>query len=113
MSDLNEIINEIYQASIKIYSDRKLSASNTIVLTAKLMEFVEKYKNISGIEKKQIVIDVLHQIVDRSGLVEDDSKKDFNYLINSIVPSIIDGLVSANNGQLNLGKEKKGCFFCF
>lgn len=104
--DMEKIFNDI----VKAYSTRMIDQSNIPILLTKLMETVEKLKHLSGIEKRQMVLDILMMIVEKSGLIKDGDKESVLFFIKTVAPLTIDLIISASNGHLKLGNKKSCCF---
>ena len=62
------------------------------------MDSVEKYKNLKGEDKKRIVLSVVSQFVNLSNLSQDD-KTSINILIQTLAPTMIDGIICVANGE--------------
>ena len=73
----------------------------------KLISHVENYKNLSGSEKRTLVIKMLNHIIDITDCPGDDEIWD--PIVKRLVPSIIDSLIKVENKQLKLRKKPK-CF---
>lgn len=102
LTEIEVILNQI----IKIYENRKIDKDSLIVLIVKVMELVEKTRE-SGPEKKQMVLDILSLVIDRSGLIED--KVQMHFLVTILAPSIIDNLIAAYKKQVNFSVKKMCC----
>lgn len=86
--------------------NEKPNASSIIILTTLIIKNVEKIsKDKSGDYKKQIVIDVLYQVIKESKL-EDDAKLSLMYLVDTTIPSTIDTMIGIANHKIDLGKVK-------
>lgn len=101
-------VEKIFNVVVKIFSTMKVDNNSMVFLIMKIMELAEKTDE-AGIVKKQMVIDVLNMIVDKTDFVEHEQKDSFRMLINLTAPGIIDGLVSAYKKQVELSKKK---YFC-
>jgi len=101
-------VEKIFNVIVKMYETMKVDNNSMVFLIMKIMELAEKTKE-AGIVKKQMTIDVLNMIVDKTDLVEQEQKESFKMLINLTAPSIIDGLISAYKKQLELSGKKFWC----
>lgn len=82
-------------------SNNSMSAENIITTTVTLMQISEQFKTLTGPMKKQLVLDVIKDsIKDNEELV---------YLVDMILPSLIDTIISVDKKELRI-KVKK-CFF--
>ena len=73
----------------------------------RLISHVENYKNLTGPEKRSLVIRMLNHIIDITDCPGDDEIWD--PILKRLVPSIIDSMIKVENKQLRLRKKPK-CF---
>ena len=73
----------------------------------RLIAHVQNYKNLTGPEKRSLVIRMLNHIIDITDCPGDDEIWD--PIMKRLVPSIIDSLIKVENKQLQLRKKQK-CF---
>ena len=106
---LIDTIEYLYKFMVTIRTD-KITPTNFIIITTQLIQLVEKYKNLTGYQKKMVVISVIKKLVNSQFNTEDD-KKAINLIINFTLPSIIDNLINAINGNLKFDKENSITFF--
>jgi C4-dicarboxylate-specific signal transduction histidine kinase len=107
--DLVNTADILFNAIIKAYNNRKIEPGNAIIITAMIMEKVEKIKGLSGPEKKQLVIDVMWLLVEKSGLIVEEDKEAMKIIVKNLVPNAIDALVSASHGQLKIQVKSFCC----
>ena len=88
-----------------------LSMDNIVDFVPELIKCAEKYKNLSGLEKKQLVVDLLKNLIDSTDGFGDDAVVD--PILKSLVPSIIDNLIKVDKKQLKLKKSKPSCLCIF
>ena len=69
----------------------------------KLMQHVENYKNLSGSQKKDLVISILKHIIDITDGPGNDAIWD--PILKQLVPTLIDTLITVNDGKLKLRKK--------
>ena len=108
----NVLINtfeSLYEHVKSIHSD-KITASNIVVIVTELVQLTEKYKQLTGNQKKTLVINVVKKLVNTQVENEND-KKTLNTIIDLTLPTVIDNLVNAINGDLKFDKEKAKSFF--
>jgi hypothetical protein len=79
------------------------SLDNIITLVPRLIQHVENYKNLSGENKKNLVIKMLNHIIDVTDCPGDDDILD--PIMKRMVPPLIDTLIEVNSGQLKLKKK--------
>jgi len=83
---------------IKMMSDT-INTNNIVITIVRLIKIVERYKNINGLEKKNLVISVVLRLIQISDL--DNTSK--NYLTNITLNTgyqIIDAIVFATKGKV-------------
>ena len=71
----------------------------------RLISHVENYKNLSGPEKRSLVVRMLNHIIDITDCPGDDEIWD--PILKRLVPSIIDSMIKVENKQLRLRKKPK------
>ena len=125
-NDTSNILTKLNTLSIyvkSIINDNKLTILNHIEITTNLIQFIEiTYNDISGLEKKQLIIDTLKLLVDENNCDNDksnDKRNDNNNednnedndillrIINEVIPQVIDTLIFAINGEIKFEKYKK------
>ncbi len=80
-----------------------LDPSDLILLTATAMQFAQSQKQLSGQQKKELVISVINQIIDGSGLVAPEAQAACHLLVSTTLSMTIDTIVSASQGQFIFG----------
>ncbi len=108
-------VEYLYNHLKTIHSDR-ITPMNVVLIATELIQLVEKYKELTGHQKKTLVIGVIKKLVNSQFNTEED-KKAMNLIIDFTLPTVIDNIVGAINGDLKFDKEKiksafAGCFPC-
>ncbi len=103
----SEPVSRLYDEIEAMIDGKKIDATSIISVATLLMKTVEKYTDVNGIQKKEIVLAVLRKIVEEK-VDDQDEKKNILFLIETTVPPVIDALVSVDKGQLKI-KIQKGC----
>jgi len=85
--------------------DGDLNVDNIIRLLPRLIQHVDNFKNLTGKEKKNMIISMLNHIVDITDGPGDDDILD--PVIKRVIPSVIDLVLEVDNGKLRI--KKKGC----
>ena len=80
------------------------SLEDCVSIVPKLIVHVEKYKNLSGSDKKDLVIEILKLIIDKTDLPGDDTIID--PLLKQFIPTIIDTLIDVDKRKIKLNKKK-------
>jgi hypothetical protein len=103
------ISRDIEKISTQLVDELDNFSLDTIVdIIPHLIRCVEKYKTLSGIEKKRLVLELIECFIDRTDGFGDDTVVD--PIIKTIVPSIIDNLIKVEDKKLVL--RKKSNYLC-
>ena len=86
----------------------KFDVEHITKVLPRLITHVEKFKELEGDEKKNLIITILKHIVDKTDGPGDDAVWD--PIIKSLIPGMIDMLLEVNDGKLKL--RKKSCLRC-
>lgn len=101
----------IYNKVAEIVKNRKVTNANVMFLVGVAMEVVEKNKELSGEEKKELVINIIKEVVRKSKSIPD--KETVYASIDMMAPGAIDLIVAGANGLLNINLDTSGCSGCF
>ena len=102
-----ERIHDLYDKIKVLIEGKKLDATNIVSITTNAMIFVEAYNDISGIQKRELIIHII-------GLIIKDTVDDYEekFVLQNIVrltlPSIIDTIINVDKKKIQI-KVKKGC----
>tara|TARA_X000000368_G_C22829800_1_gene622825 strand:- start:355 stop:825 length:471 start_codon:yes stop_codon:yes gene_type:complete len=93
--------------------DEKIGFSNLVITIIKLIEIVERYKILNGLEKKSLVLKVIYKYIEDSN-IDDEDKENLHYILNQTGTQIIDSIIFASKGKLfkKIGKEVCKIFKC-
>lgn len=80
----------------------EIDSSNIFNITINLMQFVEKYPQMKGIDKKNLVMSTIKKIINKYNLQE---------TIFQILPIYIDNIIDVDNRNIKIDTKKK-LFFC-
>lgn len=100
------------------YVSKKWTVDQVISLGGVLAAEANKFSSLSGSQKKQLVCDVLRDVLNESVKVSTDqlapvSKEELAqllFVVDSVLPASLDLAISAARGKLDLKKVKKTCF---
>lgn len=110
-----QIVDDLYKRLKRAIKGQKIDESTMVLIAAKAMNLAELFTEMTGPEKKLLVIDIVTKLVRKETSLSKEAK---NYLLTFIelsLPSIIDSLVEAHKQKLlqksvkNVGKSM-GCF---
>ena len=96
--------------------DNKITATNIIIITTNLMHIVEQYKDLTGSQKKMLILDTLKKVINQN--VSDVQERiSLMMIVDMTLPHVLDTLVTAINGGLKFEKDKvisgfKNLFCC-
>jgi hypothetical protein len=79
--------------------DEKIGFSNLVITLIKLIEIVERYKILNGLEKKSLVLKVIYTYIEGSDIDRDD-KENLHYILDNTGTQIIDSIIFASKGKL-------------
>jgi predicted transcriptional regulator len=88
----------LFKIKKEIVNDQ-IGFDNIVITIIKLIEIVEKYKSLNGLEKKILVIKVISKHIEISNLSEDD-KSNMIYIIDNTGSQIIDTIIFTSKGKL-------------
>jgi len=91
---------------------------NIFMIVTQIMYIVGSYPSLSGQQKKDIVIEVIRQVVTKYRETKTGEKipEHFVKMVFDSTPTLIDTLVSVSEGKFNINNMKKcfaRCFLCF
>jgi len=100
-----DIVSEISSKICEFLGDNSITIVNVLSVCIFAMKTIEYYKNLSGNQKKDIVIDSLKSVI---------SQKNGDSSIVDIIPSFIDTSISIDKRelQININAEKCCLSFC-
>jgi len=118
MSSISEILfNNCYDQVKSLIEGKNFNLNNWISLVVVVMQCVDKINTIHGEEKKNLAIKVIGKLVEEINFDNENDKNNVLLIVNSSLPSVIDTVVSASNGQLlinvkSIFKKIKKLFSC-
>ncbi len=119
-NEINETTKLIMSLVSKLkasFDQYSLDENNMIDYVVRIMTLVEQQKNLSGFEKKAVVIEVLTRLVDDTNKLNSESKAALKSIIKIVVPGVIETIVAASKGLIAVNKKVeesvKKCCFCF
>ena len=103
--------SKIYNNLKNIIEGKDITRTNVISTVLQLMSMVETYKELSGLQKKGIVIDSLHNLVNEQ-ITDISEKNDLILLIDLTIPHVIDNFINIDRKKLRI-KMQKTCSTIF
>ena len=103
-------INQL-QASVKDAFPEKVTYSEMIDCVVKCMSMVGVIKDLSGEQKKDLVIDLLIFAMEET---DSGAMEKYEHYFKEIIPKVIDFLISTENGKITFNpKIKNTCDIFF
>ena len=83
----------------------KINATNIVIISTNLMLIVEQYKDLTGYQKKMLVLDAIKKYINEN--VSDVQERiSLMIIVDMTLPQVLDTLVTAINGDIKFEKEK-------
>lgn len=102
-----------YDQVAAIVGNKKVTAENVVYLAGSAMQIVDKQKEMTGLQKKNLVINIIKEVVRNQKSIKKDEKQMIYIMIDQLVPGAIDLIVAGANGELGINEnEVKGCLPC-
>jgi hypothetical protein len=106
MDDPKQKLDETLKSVLK---DNTLSPDNMVNITLTLMKTVEGFSALTGVQKKQLVLDTIKSYLATSS---SDNNSTLMLLLTTTVPMLIDSFVAIDKKGLFTKARKQLCFFC-
>ena len=101
-----ELIDRLYTYTVKIYANEKINTSNIIFIMIELTKIVEKYTEIHGEYKKNLVLHVLKLFID-DHIKDEVEKNAIITFIDLFAPSAIDAFISIDKREISIKINKE------
>lgn len=101
-------LDELVAYITAIQGIEKITPMNVVIIVDKLVQIVEKYGDLTGSQKKMLVLDAIKKIVNTSVYLNDDERVTLIVIIDLTMPHVIDSIISAINGDMKFEKDKTG-----
>ena len=98
---------------MQLYIKKPFAESDLINLISASVKFMTKFKNLTGLEKKNIIITVLHNVIAISDNISDEKKPAFGVHVDSIANQLIDLLVQFGQDMSMVPKPIRRVFAYF
>ena len=113
MADANTMVDvylleHMYSELEKAVGKQSIGPANIVTIAALAMAVVERQTNMSGADKKAMVIALLHKLTDEINKrdITPEDRAALHILIDATVPAAIDTLVDATKGGLDINQIK-------
>ncbi len=103
------LVDSLYDQVLSHIRSKQIKVRDLVVIATKAMELVQKVPELTGSERKNIVIDVVVKIVDDSNLLSGEDEAAALMFIEMTLPTLIDTVVNAYKKHIDLKKIKTSC----
>ena len=111
--NVKQVIEDLYEQIKQIITDNNYSAeyicTNVVVIVGMLMTAVEQYPELTGMEKKAVVIKIFDRLIDDFTDIFPDMDDNLKGLVQQaklMLPSVIDMLVSVGRNHFQIKAKK-------
>lgn len=101
----NEIVKNVMQIANTFIQEEGLDASSIMLITTNVMSALGKYKNISGPDKKKLVILIINSLIDETSL-DEETQILLQTMVKTTIPNVIDLFVSVSKGRYKFKNVK-------
>lgn len=119
LEEVQSTVNIVFENIKASIVGKSFNVTTFMLLIPRCMEAVEDFPELTGAEKKALVLDVLSKLIDEIPL-KDEDRALLKTLILNVIPTVIDTVVASSLGQfaLNIYEEveeevKAHCGPCF
>ena len=100
-------IDKLYIEIMNVIEKNNIEITDIVGVTINMMKIVDKYKNINGVQKKNLILHILGKLIDDK--IEDEQLvNNLKFIINMTMPFVIDTFISIDKRELII-KMKKRC----
>ena len=94
-----EIATDLETILKKLIANYGLSNENIMFIITNMMSNIGKYKTLTGLEKKEIVIILINKAIDESNELDDQVKAVLKMTMQTVVPTTIDIMIDISKGR--------------
>lgn len=109
LSNQDPIFLACYELLKARIDKKKISADDVVIFAVQGMQVVERYPQLSGAEKKQLVLDLSKQVVSDLKMIDESKRDAINLAIDMLLPTMIDQIIAATRGELDINKIVGRC----
>jgi len=85
--------------------DDKITATNIIIIATNLMHIVEQYKDLTGSQKKMLILDTIKKVINQN-INDVQERMTLMMIVDMTLPQVLDTLVTAINGGIKFENDK-------
>lgn len=110
--DMEQYAENLYNTVKENFPDEKIDAVNVFNLIRLAMEEVEKFKELEGRQKKELVIRIVHEAIE-DYVLDEVENQNIHILVDHFVDVIVDNFCDIDLGNLHINEENKKKFKAF
>lgn len=99
--DLTGMVDDVYDVVKSIIVYKEITLANLMPIGSVIMQVVEQYPQLVGYQKKHIVLQVAHRLVDKLG-IDEGAKTAIKVAIDTTLDRAIDFIIRASRGEVEL-----------
>jgi len=88
------------------FEDQELNMGNIFIFLRLAMEHADKFKELEGRNKKELVIRIMHEALE-DFVLEGDDKEALRIFVDKMVDLVIDNFCDINLGNLHINEDQK------
>lgn len=104
---MEQTSKDLYETVCKMLDIQDFTSSNIFNITFVMMQQIESVKMLTGQQKKLVVLNVLQRYTNEH--FSGQHAQDLTFVINVILPGVIDTVVSIDKNELSIHTLKKSC----
>lgn len=108
-----DVFENLYLELSNIVRDKQLTQENIIDVLIKFMQATETYRELSGVQKKAIVITVLSRFIDET-MAYTETTTQLKLFVHFTLPTLIDTIINIDKNHIGIKTKNwaKGLFGC-
>jgi len=108
--EVETLLTDTYKKVLATISKKQLKVGELASIASMSILLVQRMKNLGGNQKKQMVVDIVTMIVEKTDLIAESDKPMANIYIETLLPAAIDELVAAYKDRKNF--KLPSCLDC-
>ena len=104
--DMEQYAEKLYVNLKKSFPDEEINAINVFGLIRLAMEEAERFQELAGRQKKELVIRVIHEAIE-DYVLDDIENQNIRILVDHFMDVIIDNFVDIDLNHLKINEENK------
>ena len=104
--DMEKYAEELYDTVKKNFPSDKIDTVSIFILIRIAMEEVDKFKELKGRQKKELVIRIIHEAIE-DYVLDDVENENIKILVDHFVDVIVDNFVDIDFGNLHINEDQK------